>query len=89
MREIRRVSQFKKDYKRCGKRGYDIEQLHGVIEFLVNGKKVPAKFDDHALLGEYKDCCECHLGPDWLLVYQLTATELVLVRTGTHSDLFE
>jgi len=86
---ILRVSQFRKDYKRCCKRGYNIAALRTVIEQLATGKKLHSRFNDHALLGEFKDCRECHLEPDWLLIYQLTETEIVLVRTGTHSDLFE
>jgi mRNA interferase YafQ len=89
MLELRRVSQFKKDYKRCLKRRCAIEALHGIIEQLSAGKKLHTKYKDHALLGEYKDCRECHFEPDWLLMYRLTEYELVLIRTGTHSDLFE
>ena len=87
--ELRRVSQFKKDYKRCLKRGCDVEALHGIIEQLSAGKKLDTKYKDHALLGEYKDCRECHLEPDWLLIYRLTESEVILIRTGKHSDLFE
>ncbi|MFZ1977507.1 MAG: type II toxin-antitoxin system YafQ family toxin [Bacteroidota bacterium] len=89
MLTLRRVSQFKKDYKRCLKRGHDIEQLHAIIEMLANGKKLDAKYIDHSLLGDYKDCRECHIDPDWLLIYKLTENELILIRTGTHTDLFE
>jgi mRNA interferase YafQ len=89
MLTLRRVSQFKKDYKRCFKRGYDIEKLHTIIELLANGKKLDAKCRDHSLLGEYRDCRECHIEPDWLLIYKLTENELILIRTGAHTDLFE
>jgi len=89
MLSTRSVSQFKKDYKRCVKRGYEIEKLHNVIRYLASEKELEARYRDHALLGEYKDCRECHIEPDWLLIYLLSGTELVLVRTGTHSDLFE
>lgn len=89
MLTIRSVSQFKKDYKRCVKRGYEIEKLQKVIQYLANEQGLEARYRDHALLGEYKDCRECHIEPDWLLIYLLSETELVLVRTGTHSDLFE
>jgi mRNA interferase YafQ len=85
----RGVSQFKKDYKRCVRRGYEIEKLHNVIRSLASEKGLETRYRDHALLGEYKDCRECHIGPDWLLIYLLNETELVLVRTGSHSDLFE
>ncbi len=86
---LRQLSKFGKDYKRCLKRGYDMEKLHGVIEQLAHGKTLEPRYRDHFLLGEYKDCRECHIEPDWLLVYLLTETELVLIRTGTHADLFE
>ena len=89
MLTTRGVSQFKKDYKRCVKRGYEIEKLHNVIQSLASEKGLEARYRDHDLLGEYKDCRECHIEPDWLLIYLLNETELVLVRTGTHSDLFE
>ncbi len=89
MLALRRVSQFKKDYKRCLKRGEDIEQLHTVIEALAKSKKLGAKYRDHSLLGDYRDCRECHIRPDWFLIYKLTENELILVRTGTHTDLFE
>jgi mRNA interferase YafQ len=85
----RGVSQFKKDYKRCVRRGYEIEKLHNVIRSLASEKGLETRYRDHALLGEYKDCRECHIGPDWLLIYLLNETDLVLVRTGSHSDLFE
>jgi mRNA interferase YafQ len=89
MLTLRRISQFKKDYKRCLKRGCEIEKLHDFIELLARGKKVDAKYRDHSLLGDYRDCRECHIEPDWLLIYMITETELVLIRTGTHTDLFE
>ena len=85
----RGVSQFKKDYKRCVRRGYEIEKLHNVIRSLASEKGLETRYRDHALLGEYKDCRECHIGPDWVLIYLLNETDLVLVRTGSHSDLFE
>jgi mRNA interferase YafQ len=89
MLTLRRISQFKKDYKRCLKRGCEIVKLHNVIELLANSKKLDVKYKDHSLLGEYRDCRECHIEPDWLLIYKLTENELVLIRTGTHTDLFE
>ena len=88
-RTVRRISKFEKDYRRCLKRGYDIKKLHGTIETLLQGRVLESRYRDHSLRGEYKDCRECHIEPDWLLIYQLTETELVLIRTGTHTDLFE
>lgn len=89
MLSISRTSQFKKDYKRIAKRGYDVDKLFDTIRILVEQKHLPERFRNHKLSGEYKDCLECHIQPDWLLIYLLTDTELVLIRTGTHSDLFD
>lgn len=71
-----------------GKRGKKFEVFKGVIIKLSGGEPLEAKFRDHILTGQYKGTRECHIEPDWLLVYELTENELVLVRTGTHSDLF-
>ena len=89
MLTIRRISKFKKDYKRCVKRGCEIGKLDDIIELLASEQKLDAKWRDHALLGEFNDCRECHIEPDWLLVYKCMLDELVLIRTGTHTDLFE
>ena len=88
MRTIQRTSQFKKDVKRLIKRGRKFEEFKGVISKLSVGEPLEAKFRDHILTGQYKGTRECHIEPDWLLIYELTESELVLVRTGTHSDLF-
>ncbi len=89
MLALRRVSQFKKDFKRCVKRGFNVRKLYAVVDLLESGKKLDVKFRDHALLGDYKDCRECHIEPDWILIYMQKETEIVLIRTGTHADLFE
>ena len=89
MLAIRRTSKFKKDYKRCIRRGYEIGKLGDVVRLLANGMKLEAKYRDHTLSGEFDDCRECHIEPDWLMIYQITGYELVLIRTGTHADLFE
>lgn len=86
---VRRLSKFKKDYRLCVKRGYDMQKLHRTVDLLVTGKALEPHYKDHSLRGEYKDCRECHIEPDWLLIYMLTESELVLVRSGTHADLFE
>lgn len=88
MRTIRRTTQFKKDVKRMGKRGKKFEDLKEVISQLVSGKRLEAKYRDHYLVGQYKGSRECHIEPDWLLIYEINNDELVLIRTGTHSDLF-
>lgn len=90
MLTIRYEKSFKKDFKRIMKRGYDTRLLEEIIEKLINQEVLPKKNKDHNLSGEYAGFRECHITPDWLLVYQIKNMELVLVlaRTGTHSDLF-
>lgn len=88
MRTIRRTTQFKKDVKRMGRRGKKFEEFKEVIGKLVLGAELETKYKDHYLVGQYRGSRECHIEPDWLLIYELTKDELVLVRTGTHSDLF-
>ncbi len=88
--KVRYHNKFKKDYKKILSRGYDISQLEKVIGLLADGKKLPEKYRVHHLTGNYKDYRECHVNPDWLLVYKIKQNELVLAlaRTGTHSDVF-
>ena len=88
--EVKFTSQFKKDYKLAKKRGLDIAKLMTTIEHLANGGQLPEECHDHLLVGNFHGCHECHLQPDWLLVYKLFDDVLVLecTRTGTHSDLF-
>jgi mRNA interferase YafQ len=88
MRSIRRDTQFKRDVKRLKKRNKDLEKLKLVIGFLVEGKDLPESARDHRLKGTLKDCRECHIEPDWLLIYRIEGSELCLVRTGSHADLF-
>lgn len=87
---IRPTTRFQKDLKRIQKRGYDLELLTDVIRKLAAGEELPPKNRDHALVGDYSGCRECHIAPDWLLVYEIDGNELLLylTRTGTHSDLF-
>ena len=89
MRTIHRTSQFKKDVKQMGKRGTKFEDFKEVVSKIAEGDSLEAKYRDQILTGQYKGSRECHIEPDWLLVYELTETELILVRTGTHSDLFK
>ena len=83
-----RKSRFKKDYKKLKSSGKDLNKLRLVIELLVQGNDLPSKNRDHFLIGKYKDFRECHIEPDWLMIYKLTPTELILVRTGSHSEVF-
>lgn len=87
---IRPTSRFVKDLKRVQKRGYDISLLADVIKKLADGEELPQKNKDHALVGDFDGCRECHITPDWLLIYEIDNGELLLylTRTGTHSDLF-
>lgn len=84
------TSMFKKDLKAAKKRGYDLSLLSSVVDTLARGKPLAEKYKDHSLTGNYKGCRECHITPDWLLIYEISENELILylTRTGTHSDLF-
>ena len=87
---IQITTQFKKDYKQAVKRGCDIPKLNKVISMLADGEKLPQKYSDHALKGIFSGYRECHIEPDWLLIYKISEDVLVLslYRTGSHSDLF-
>ena len=88
---VKPTTQFKKDYKLAIKRGLKIELLEKVVELLAMGESLPEKNRDHELSGNWGGHRECHIQPDWLLVYRIEDDVLVLTlaRTGTHSDLFD
>ena len=90
MLDLVMTNQFQKDLKRMKKRGMDLSLLKRVLEILQAQKELEGKYRDHALTGNYSGFRECHVQPDWLLVYTVHAEELILVasRTGSHSDLF-
>ncbi len=88
MRSIRRDTQFKRDIKRIKKRNKKMNKLREIINTLCNDEKLSPKYKDHRLKGLLKDCRECHIEPDWLLIYRIESNELCLVRTGSHADLF-
>ena len=90
MLKIKYHSKFKKDIKTIKKRNYDLSKLQKVIEILNKDISSPTKYKDHSLTGIYQDFRECHILPDWLLIYRIDKDILTLVlsRTGTHSDLF-
>ncbi len=90
MLTIKYHTMFKKDFNKIKKRGYDISRLEKIVELLANEVPLPEQFKDHNLSGNYNGFRECHIAPDWLLIYQVNNNELVLVlsRTGSHSDLF-
>lgn len=90
MLNIRYRTQFKKDFKKIIKRGYNPDDMSKVLTLLVNQQPLPAKYRDHALTGNYIGFRECHIAPDWLLIYKIEndILTLTLTRTGSHSDLF-
>lgn len=88
MRTVRYASQFKKDVKLIVKRGYKIDHLYKVMKALENEEILDAKYKEHPLIGNYKGYLECHIEPDWLLIYKIDGQDLYFSRTGSHSDLF-
>lgn len=88
--EIKVTGQFKKDLKLAKKQGKNLDKLFDVVERLANGEVLEAKYRDHDLSGDYKGCRECHIDPDWLLIYEFFDDVLVLLlnRVGSHSELF-
>lgn len=84
------TSKFRKDYKLVKKRGYPIKILEEVLDKLLAGETLDEKYRDHALVGNYIGFRECHIQPDWLLIYSIENDKLILTasRTGTHADLF-
>lgn len=90
MLKIRYLNSFKKDYKRIKRRGYNIDLLEEVVTLLVEQRPLPSKYKDHNLYGDFIGCRECHITPDWLLIYEINNDDLILflTRTGSHSDVF-
>jgi mRNA interferase YafQ len=90
MYNIEYTGSFKRDFKLALKRGYREQLIQNIIILLADGTPLLAKNKPHKLTGEYKDCWECHIQPDWLLIWQINinTNTLILIRTGTHSDLF-
>lgn len=90
MLNLKTTTQFQKDYKTVKKRGYKLSLLEDVLQTLLIKKPLEPKYHDHALTGKYAGFRECHILPDWLLIYCIDNDELLLIasRTGTHSDLF-
>jgi mRNA interferase YafQ len=90
VRTFSRTTQFKKDVKLAGKRGKELEKLKAVLDLLIAGDELPTQYKDHPLRGNFAGSRDCHIEPDWLLIYTLTENggHVRLERTGTHSDLF-
>jgi mRNA interferase YafQ len=81
-------AQFRRDVKLAERRGKDMTKLRELILLLIEGKPLPPRYKDHSLGGDWKHHRDCHIEPDWLLLYKIDGEDLHLVRTGTHSDLF-
>ncbi|MGA8816517.1 MAG: type II toxin-antitoxin system YafQ family toxin [Xanthobacteraceae bacterium] len=88
MRRIAQRKQFRDDIKRQKCRDKDIEDLIAVVELLAEQGSLPAAYRPHKLTGEWRGVWECHIEPDWLLIYAVAEDEVLLIRTGTHADLF-
>ena len=90
MYTVKATNRFKKDLKTVIKRVYNTKIMDTVISSLANGKELAEKYCDHNLHGEWEGCRECHVLPDWLLIYKIDGKDLILylMRTGSHSDLF-
>jgi mRNA interferase YafQ len=82
------TKQFEKDWKRATRRGYDLARARAVMRDLAAQEPLAPRHRDHPLKGEWQDHRECHIQPDWLLIYRTTATTITYVRMGTHADLF-
>ena len=87
-KNVRYTSQFKKDFKLCIRRGYNMQQIKSIMKLLESGKQLSEKNKDHNLTGNYVYCRECHIQSDWLQIYQLFDNDIIFIRTGTHSNLF-
>jgi len=79
---------FERDLKRMRKRGKDVSKLKSILSDLIAGRALPQRFRDHKLIGNYRGRRECHIEPNWLLIYKLSDDEIIFERTGSHSDLF-
>lgn len=89
MRTAIRSSQFKRDVKIAGKRDKDLAKLRAMLELLLAGTTLPARYKDHPLKGNWGGCRDAHIEPDWLLIYRIQGEALHLLRTGRHADLFD
>jgi len=89
MLQLSYTKQFQKDLEKNKKRGKNIDKIKLVIENLVSERKLDNRLKDHKLVGNYQGRRECHIEPDWLLIYKLTSQEIIFERTGSHSDLFK
>ena len=86
---IHYTTQFKRDFKKIKKQNKDLSKLRTVIENIAAGQSLEPKYHDHQLSGNWKGHRDCHIEPDWILIYRITVDDLYLERTGSHSDLFK
>jgi mRNA interferase YafQ len=89
MLRTRQASQFKQEYDLMKRRGKDMEKIKNIIQMLVEGIPLPQNCRDHALKGELSGYRDCHIEPDWVLIYAVKGDELLLYRTGSHADILE
>jgi mRNA interferase YafQ len=89
MLKVKDSGQFKKDYKRCMKRGWQMDELKAIVATLAVPERLQERNNDHTLTGNFTGYRECHIAPDWLLIYRYEGEYLELARTGTHSELFK
>ena len=88
MKKLSQTTQFARDIKRMRKQGKNLDKLKTIVRKLAQGKNLEPKHRDHSLAGPWKNCRNCHIEPDWILIYYADKASLRLERTGTHSDLF-
>jgi len=88
VRLVVQVTQFKRDVKLAQKRRKDMSKLRDLVLLLAEGEPLPAAYKDHSLSGDWKHHRDCHIEPDWLVIYKIDGNDVYLVRTGTHADLF-
>ena len=86
--KVTQTTQFRKDAKKLGRREKDLSKLLGLVDLLLSGAALPECCRDHALGGDWKGWRDCHIEPDWLLIYKVQSDEVILGRTGSHADLF-
>ena len=89
MRRIFYTAQFRKDFKQMAKQGREVEKLKTIIAKLAKGDTLEENYKDHPLHGKYSRARDCHVGPDWILIYAIVEDELRLIRTGSHAELFK
>ena len=88
MKKIFQTSQFKRDFKKIKSRGKDIDKLQSLVKAILKGDQLESRYHDHPLSGKWTGSRDCHIEPDWVLIYRIDGDSLYLERTGSHSDLF-